>query len=128
MAIVRVYDFPSATLAQYDQVMAKFDNQLAPGNLLHAAGAFGQGFRAIDVFESREAAESVAAMIAGASRNSHSGSQPSPKFHSSSRPAGTVSLTASLWRSIAAIRSAGSAFRGANAAGPVQNMRSTSAR
>jgi len=68
MAIVRVYDFPSGTLAQYDQVMKEFDNQLAPGNLVHAAGAFGDGFRAVDVFESREVAENVAGMVAQAAQ------------------------------------------------------------
>ena len=66
MAIVRLYDFPSGTLAQYDQVMERFNNQIAPGNCLHAAGQVDGGFRAVDVFESREAADQVAAMIADA--------------------------------------------------------------
>ena len=66
MAIVRVYDFPAGTLAQYDQVMERFGNQIAPGNFLHAAGQLGEGLRAIDVFESREAADQVAAMVAAA--------------------------------------------------------------
>ena len=68
MAIVRVYDFSGGTLAQYDQVMEQFGNELAPGNLLHAAGAFGGGFRAVDVFASREVAESVAPMVAQAAQ------------------------------------------------------------
>jgi hypothetical protein len=47
-------------------VMDRFGNQIAPGNLLHTAGALNGGFRAIDVFESREVADSVAAMVAEA--------------------------------------------------------------
>jgi len=63
VAIVRVYDFPEGTLEQYDNVMdgfeAQFGYRLAPGNVLHAAGSFGGGFRAVDVFESREVADRV---------------------------------------------------------------------
>ncbi len=66
MAIVRVYDFDSGTLEQYDHVMERLDNQIAPGNLLHAAGALNGGFRAIDVFESREVADEVAGLVAEA--------------------------------------------------------------
>ncbi len=66
MAIVRVYDFPSGTLEQYDQVMERFDNQIAPGNLLHAAGTLNGGFRAIDVFDSRDVADQVAGIVAEA--------------------------------------------------------------
>jgi hypothetical protein len=66
MAIVRVYDFPAGTLEQYDQVMARFDNQIAPGNLLHAAGATDHGFRALDVYESREAADQISELVADA--------------------------------------------------------------
>jgi len=67
MAIVRVYDFPGGTLEQYDNVMDGFEEQfgyrLAPGNFLHAAGSFGGGFRAVDVFESREVADQVAQQV-----------------------------------------------------------------
>src|SRR5262249_38853341 len=64
MAIVRIYEFPGGTLEQYDAVMAQFDNQLAPGNLLHAAGTGeGPGFRAVDVFDSAEAAAGVEAAL-----------------------------------------------------------------
>lgn len=66
MAIVRVYDFADGTLAQYDQVMEQFGNELAPGNLLHAAGAVDGGFRAVDVFESREVADRVGPIVAEA--------------------------------------------------------------
>lgn len=68
MAIVRVYDFSDGTLVQYAQVMKQFDNQLAPGNLLHAAGAYNDGFRAIDVFESRDVADNVAPVVAEAAQ------------------------------------------------------------
>ena len=68
MAIVRIYEFPGGTLEQYDQVMEEFGNQLAPGNLLHAAGSSDEGFRALDVFESREAADQVGEMIAQAAQ------------------------------------------------------------
>jgi hypothetical protein len=66
MALVRVYDFPDGTLEQYDQVMERFNNQIAPGNYLHAAGAVNGGFRAIDVYESRDAADQIAGMVAAA--------------------------------------------------------------
>jgi hypothetical protein len=67
MAIVRVYDFLGGTLEQYDRVMDGFEDQfgyrLAPGNLLHAAGAVDGGFRALDVFESRDVADHVAQQV-----------------------------------------------------------------
>ena len=66
MAIVRFYDFPGGTLEQYDQVMERFDNQAAPGNLLHAAGKSDEGFQAVDVFESREVADQVRSVVADA--------------------------------------------------------------
>jgi hypothetical protein len=46
--------------------MARFGNALAPGNMLHAAGSFNDGFRALDVFESREAADRVASEVSEA--------------------------------------------------------------
>ena len=55
MALVRIYDFAEGTLEQYDRLMSRFEGALAPGNLLHASGAFASGFRALDVFESRGA-------------------------------------------------------------------------
>jgi hypothetical protein len=68
MALVRIYDFPEGTLEQYDRLMSRFEGALAPGNLLHACGAFAGGFRALDVFESREAADLLAAPVADAAQ------------------------------------------------------------
>ena len=42
----------------------QFGYRLAPGNLLHAAGSTADGFRALDVFESREVADRVAQQVA----------------------------------------------------------------
>jgi hypothetical protein len=45
----------SATLEQYDQVAAELGGDAPEGLILHVAGAYGDGFRVIDVWESEEA-------------------------------------------------------------------------
>ena len=55
MAVAVELNFAGGTLEQYDRLMSRFEGALAPGNLLHASGAFASGFRALDVFESRGA-------------------------------------------------------------------------
>jgi hypothetical protein len=64
MAIARVFDGKGWTTAQYDELMVRLVAQLglAPGQpadgvLFHWAAATDDGMRAVDVYESREAAD-----------------------------------------------------------------------
>ena len=67
MAIARVFDGQGWTTAQYDELMVRLVAQLglAPGQpadgvLFHWAGATEGGMRAVDVYESRDAANHLA--------------------------------------------------------------------
>ena len=64
MAIARVFEGKGWTPAQYDELIAQLVAKLgvgpgrsAPGVLFHWAAATDDGMRAIDVYESREAAD-----------------------------------------------------------------------
>lgn len=64
MAIARVFDGEGWTVEQYDQLLKQMIDQLgvepgraAPGVLFHWAAATEGGVRAVDVYESREAAD-----------------------------------------------------------------------
>jgi hypothetical protein len=62
MAIARTFDGPGWTTDQYDQLIAKMDlgGHTAPGVLFHWASRTADGVRAVDVYESREAADRLA--------------------------------------------------------------------
>jgi hypothetical protein len=62
MSIARVFDGKGWTLRDYDALIAKMDlgGKTAPGVLYHVAGLTADGMRAIDVYESREAADRLA--------------------------------------------------------------------
>ena len=59
MAIARVFEGRGWTLEQYDELMTRMDlgGHSAPGVLFHWAAATDAGVRAVDVYESREAAD-----------------------------------------------------------------------
>ena len=64
MAIARVFEGKGWTTEQYDELIAKLVADLglapgrsAPGVLFHWAAATDEGMRAVDVYESREAAD-----------------------------------------------------------------------
>ena len=64
MAIARVFEAKGWTTAQYDELIAKLVAELglapgrsAPGVLFHWAAPTAEGMRAVDVYESREAAD-----------------------------------------------------------------------
>ena len=64
MAIARVFDGKGWTTDQYDALMTRLVDKLgldrgkpAPGVLVHWAAATDDGMRAVDVYESREAAD-----------------------------------------------------------------------
>lgn len=64
MAIARVFDGPGWTLSQYDDLMTQLVDRLgldpghaANGVLFHWAAATDDGLRAVDVYESRDAAD-----------------------------------------------------------------------
>jgi hypothetical protein len=67
MAIARVFDAQGWTAAQYDTLIARLVERLhlgagasAPGVLYHWAAPTPDGMRAVDVYESREAADCLA--------------------------------------------------------------------
>src|SRR5215471_12807226 len=67
MAIARVFDGPGWTTAQYDALMVRLVDRLhlpagrtAPGVLFHWVAPTPTGLRAVDVYESREAADRLA--------------------------------------------------------------------
>jgi hypothetical protein len=62
MAIARTFEGRGWTTDQYDQLIEKMDlgGHAAPGVLFHWAGKTAGGMRAIDVYESREAADRLA--------------------------------------------------------------------
>jgi hypothetical protein len=64
MTIARVFEGKGWTAAQYDELMKHLVDRLdlepgrpAPGVLFHWAAATDDGMRAVDVYESREAAD-----------------------------------------------------------------------
>lgn len=59
MPIARVFDGKGWTPEQYDALIAKMDlgGKSAPGVLFHWAAPIDGGMRAVDVYESREAAD-----------------------------------------------------------------------
>jgi hypothetical protein len=64
VAIARVFDGKGWTAGQYEELIARLADQLglqpgqaAPGVLFHWAAATDDGVRAVDVYESREAAD-----------------------------------------------------------------------
>lgn len=64
MAIARVFDGKGWTVEQYDELMVRLVAELgleegrsAPGVLFHWAASTDDGMRAVDVYESREAAD-----------------------------------------------------------------------
>lgn len=72
MAIARVFDGKGWTTAQYDELMKRLVNklELAPGRaaqgvLFHWAATTDGGMRAVDVYESREAADQLVSEAIG---------------------------------------------------------------
>jgi hypothetical protein len=70
--IVRTFDAPGWTPEQYDALMARLRETLhldpgrsAPGVVFHWAAATDGGMRAVDVYESREAADGLVAGAIG---------------------------------------------------------------
>jgi hypothetical protein len=66
MAIARVFDGKGWTTAQYDELIARLAARLgletgkpAPGVLFHWASTTDDGMRAVDVYESRDAADKL---------------------------------------------------------------------
>jgi hypothetical protein len=66
VAIARVFDGKGWTTQQYDELIGRLVSQLglqagkpAPGVLFHWAAATDDGMRAVDVYESREAADQL---------------------------------------------------------------------
>ncbi len=61
MAIARIFEGRGWTQEQYDSLIKKMDlgGHAAPGVLFHWAGKTEDGMRAVDVYESREAADSL---------------------------------------------------------------------
>jgi hypothetical protein len=62
MKVARVFDGKGWTPEQYDELIRRMDlhGHSAPGVLFHVAGPTQEGFRAIDVYESLEAADRLA--------------------------------------------------------------------
>ncbi|HEU0116846.1 MAG TPA: hypothetical protein VFQ80_19285 [Thermomicrobiales bacterium] len=62
MVIARVFDADGWTPEQYDALIARMQlgGHAAPGVLIHLAAATPTGMRAVDVYESREAADRLA--------------------------------------------------------------------
>jgi len=67
MAIARVFDGKGWTAEQYDALMVRLVDRMqlqpgrpAPGVLFHWAASTQDGVRAVDVYESREAADQLA--------------------------------------------------------------------
>lgn len=72
MPIARVFDGKGWTTAHYDELMARLVDQLgleegqpAAGVLCHWAAVTDTGMRAVDVYESREAADKLVAEAIG---------------------------------------------------------------
>jgi hypothetical protein len=65
MAVARIFDWPW-TPDQYDELIKSFGGHTAPGNLLHWAAVTDSGMRAVDCYESRDAADQIGALVAAA--------------------------------------------------------------
>lgn len=67
MAIAREFFGPGWTGEQYDQLIDKMDlgGHSAPGVLFHWAAVTDEGVRAVDVYESQEAADELVAAKVG---------------------------------------------------------------
>jgi hypothetical protein len=72
MVVARIFEAKGWTVDQYDVLMEKLVAQLglAPGQsasgvLFHWAGATADGMRAVDVYESREAADTLVSQSIG---------------------------------------------------------------
>jgi hypothetical protein len=72
MAIARVFDGKGWTTAQYDELIARLVDRLgletgkpAPGVLFHWAATTDDGMRAVDVYESRDAADKLVGDVIG---------------------------------------------------------------
>ena len=72
MAIARVFDGRGWTTEQYDELIRRMIDQLslepgrpAQGVLFHWAAETGDGLRAVDVYESREAADNLVSKAIG---------------------------------------------------------------
>jgi len=67
MAIARVFDGKGWTTEQYDTLITRMDldGHAAPGVLFHWAAPTDDGMRAVDVYETREAADALASGIIG---------------------------------------------------------------
>lgn len=65
--IAREFDGPGWTLDQYDDLIAAMDlaGRSAPGVLFHWAASTDAGVHAVDVYETREAADTLAADTIG---------------------------------------------------------------
>jgi hypothetical protein len=61
MAIARMFEGKGWTAAQYDRLIERMnlDGRTAPGVLFHWAAETEDGIRAVDVYESREAADAL---------------------------------------------------------------------
>ena len=59
MAIAVIIDYSGATHEQYYSVLSRLNLgcKMAPGGIFHAAGPTEDGWRAVDIWESREAFE-----------------------------------------------------------------------
>ena len=62
MAIARVFDAPGWTTSHYDTLIARMQlgGHAAPGVLFHWAAQTDEGMKAVDVYDSREAADRLA--------------------------------------------------------------------
>ena len=62
MTIARMFEGKGWTAAQYDRLIERMDlgGRSAPGVLFHWAAETGDGIRAVDVYDSREAADALA--------------------------------------------------------------------
>ena len=62
MAVALILDFKGATLDQYDEVVEKMDlgGKVPPGAISHWSAATDDGFRVVDVWESRDAFDKFA--------------------------------------------------------------------
>lgn len=69
MTVARVFDGKGWTSEQYDELLKRLLDGLgrgrrtAPGVLFHWSASTDEGMRAVDVYESREAADAVAGQI-----------------------------------------------------------------
>ena len=69
MAVARIFDGKGWTSEQYDELLKRLlgglgrGHRAAPGVLFHWSAATDAGMRAVDVYETREAADALAGQI-----------------------------------------------------------------